>query len=81
MFCGCGGMTLGFQRAGFNLLAGFDHWDIAISCYRKNFDHAIEDVDLSDVECSIKAISKYTPDIIIGGPPCQAYSIIGNSVA
>lgn len=73
-------MTLGFQRAGFNLLAGFDHWDIAISCYRKNFDHAIEDVDLSDVECSIKAISKYTPDIIIGGPPCQDFSGAGNRV-
>ena len=30
LFCGCGGMTLGFQEAGFNILAGFEHWNDAI---------------------------------------------------
>lgn len=48
LFCGCGGMSLGFQEAGFNILAGFEHWNTAISCYKKNFSHPVEDVDLSD---------------------------------
>ena len=58
---------MGFQEAGFNILAGFEHWNTAISCYKKNFSHPVEDVDLSDVELSVKTISKYNPDIIIGG--------------
>lgn len=60
-------MSLGFQRAGFDILAGFEHWDVAISCYKKNFTHPIEDVDLSDVNLSVQTIIKYNPDIIIGG--------------
>lgn len=80
LFCGCGGMSLGFQKAGFCILAGFEHWDAAISCYKKNFTHPVEDVDLSNVEAAVKAISKYKPDIIIGGPPCQDFSGAGNRI-
>lgn len=73
-------MSLGFQEAGFNILAGFEHWNTALSCYKKNFSHPVEDVDLSDIELSVKAISKYNPDIIIGGPPCQDFSGAGNRI-
>lgn len=73
-------MSLGFQDAGFKILAGFEHWDAAISCYEKNFSHPVEDVDLSDVELSVKTILKYNPDIIIGGPPCQDFSGAGKRV-
>ena len=73
-------MSLGFQEAGFNILAGFEHWNTAISCYKKNFSHPVEDVDLSDVELSVKTISKYNPDIIIGEPPCQDFSGAGNRI-
>ena len=71
---------MGFQEAGFNILAGFEHWNTAISCYKKNFSHPVEDVDLFDVELSVKTISKYNPDIIIGGPPCQDFSGAGNRI-
>lgn len=73
-------MSLGFQEAGFNIVAGFEHWDTAISCYKKNFSHPVEDVDLSDVALSVKKIRKYNPDIIIGGPPCQDFSGAGNRI-
>lgn len=80
LFCGCGGMSLGFQQAGFDIMAGFEHWDAAIACYNKNFDHPVENVDLSKVNRAINAILKYMPDIIIGGPPCQDFSGAGNRV-
>ena len=37
LFSGCGGMSLGFQKAGFDVLAAFDFWAPAVEVYRKNF--------------------------------------------
>lgn len=77
LFCGCGGMSLGFQKAGFNIVAGFDNWKPAINVYGNNFDHPVIDQDLSDVENAVIAIKEYKPDMIIGGPPCQDFSTAG----
>ena len=41
LFSGCGGMSLGFQNAGFDVAAAFDNWDPAIEVYRRNFLHPI----------------------------------------
>ena len=73
-------MSLGFQQAGFNILAGFELWDVAISCYKKNFSHSVENIDLSNVNLSVDIIMKYNPDIVIGGPPCQDFSVAGNRI-
>lgn len=77
LFCGCGGMSLGFQNAGFEILAGYDNWPPAISIYKENFDHPIFNMDLSS-ESAVEHIRSLQPDIIIGGPPCQDFSIAGN---
>lgn len=77
LFCGCGGLSLGFQNAGFDIVAGFDNWKNAISIYSKNFSHPVFEQDLSDIEQSVSVISQYTPDMIIGGPPCQDFSSAG----
>lgn len=77
LFCGCGGMSLGFQEAGFNILAGLDNWKSAIKVYEANFSHPVIEQDLSIVEESIKVIKQYDPDVIIGGPPCQDFSTAG----
>ena len=37
LFSGCGGMSLGFEQAGFDVVAAFDNWNAAISIYEKNF--------------------------------------------
>lgn len=76
LFCGCGGMSLGFQNAGFQLLAAYDNWDAAIDIYRSNFDHPIIKADLNSDQ-AIEDIRALSPDIIIGGPPCQDFSIAG----
>lgn len=78
LFCGCGGLSLGFQEAGYNILAAFDNWDEAINIYRKNFNHPIYKQDLTDVEGTSDIVANLKPDIIIGGPPCQDFSSAGN---
>lgn len=80
LFAGCGGMSLGFQNAGFNIVAAFEFWDIAAECYEKNFSHPVFRTDLSDVDLAVKQISVFSPDLIIGGPPCQDFSHAGKRI-
>lgn len=77
MFCGCGGLSLGFQKAGFKIIAALDNWDDAIAVYHTNFKHPVIKQDLSNVDETVEIISKYKPDMIIGGPPCQDFSSAG----
>lgn len=77
LFAGGGGLSLGFSYAGFNIVAAMDNWEPAISLYKKNIkSHPVEKVDLSNGTAA-KALKKYNFDIIIGGPPCQDFSIAG----
>jgi DNA (cytosine-5)-methyltransferase 1 len=81
LFCGCGGMSKGLSDAGLNIIAGIDVWDAAIKSYSQNFTHDAICADLTKLPPE-EFESKYnknnsTIDIIVGGPPCQAYSIAG----
>ena len=78
LFCGCGGMSLGFTKAGFDVKAGFELWEPAISVYKANFKHPIIKQDLSNLDEAIPKIAEYKPDLIVGGPPCQDFSIAGH---
>ncbi|MBQ9812127.1 MAG: DNA cytosine methyltransferase [Thermoguttaceae bacterium] len=80
LFAGCGGMSLGFQNAGFEVVAAFERWDAAAKCYRANFDHPVFQTDLSDVPGAVAEIRKFKPDVIIGGPPCQDFSHAGKRI-
>lgn len=77
LFCGCGGLSLGFERAGFEIVAAFDKWDAALHVYNTNFDHPALPLDLTDVDHCVDAINALSPDMIIGGPPCQDFSSAG----
>lgn len=77
LFCGCGGMSMGFENAGFKVVASYDNWDPAISVYRLNFQHPIYKRDLLDTN-DVSDIASNKPDIIIGGPPCQDFSSAGH---
>ena len=76
LFSGCGGMTLGFEQAGYDVVAAIDNWQPAIDIYRKNFHHPIYNLDLA-TDDAIEKILQANPAMIIGGPPCQDYSIAG----
>lgn len=80
LFAGCGGMSLGFQNAGFNLVAAFEFWDIAAKCYEENFNHPVFKSDLSNVKSAVEQIRRFSPELIIGGPPCQDFSHAGKRV-
>lgn len=78
LFAGGGGMSLGFTRAGFNVVCAVEKWQAAIDVYRANFpDHPVLNLDLSNVDDSIRVIQEFNPEMIIGGPPCQDFSSAG----
>ena len=77
LFCGCGGLSLGFQNAGFKIVAAYDKWQAALSVYQKNFEHECKMLDLSNIKDSVAEIESKHPDMIIGGPPCQDFSSAG----
>ncbi|WP_353570017.1 DNA cytosine methyltransferase [Candidatus Albibeggiatoa sp. nov. BB20] len=77
LFAGCGGLSLGFQQADFDVVAAFDNWQPAIEVYQANFSHPVIEQDLANEAESIKKIQQYQPDIIMGGSPCQDFSSAG----
>ena len=62
LFAGCGGMTLGFQNAGFEAIAAFDNWESAVQVYRANFSHNIHKLDLSNWQESLTTLNAYQFD-------------------
>lgn len=88
LFAGCGGLSEGFYRVGFKALAHIEinHWACetlrARMCYYgyKNIDKEVieHDITAPDIINKIdEAVAGRTVDVIIGGPPCQAYSTAG----
>ena len=94
IFAGCGGLSLGFDAAGFQIVAAMELDELAAKSHALNFcrgvseevishhaasrditrvepEELIEDFGLGDVTDAI--------DIIIGGPPCQAYARVGRA--
>ena len=80
LFCGCGGLSLGFEMAGFESALAIDLWKDAIVTYNHNREHKVgicEDIhNLSDEY--LESLNR-DGDIVgvIGGPPCQGYSTVG----
>jgi len=76
LFAGCGGLSLGFQNVGFQILAAFDQWRAAVKVYRDNFKHPVYETDLG-TQAGLEFIKNLKPQMIIGGPPCQDFSSAG----
>lgn len=79
LFCGCGGMSWGLSKSGFNILAGVDSWNIALSTFRNN--HRGARTILTDISrmapkdlLNLAGCERAGIDVIIGGPPCQGFS-------
>ncbi|MBQ2699620.1 MAG: DNA cytosine methyltransferase [Clostridia bacterium] len=82
LFCGCGGFSKGFEQAGFDVRLGIDIWQDAATTYKTNFPNAATIVgDIStltgDDLLAAAGMSANEVDVIIGGPPCQGFSLSG----
>lgn len=89
LFAGCGGVSLGFQLAGFSIVAGLERDALRARTHATNFHpealtlHArARDVTSANPlafleEIGVKAASDI--DIVVGGPPCQAYARVGRA--
>lgn len=82
LFCGCGGFSKGFERAGFSVKLGIDVWEDATRTYNRNFPEArtiTGDITQYSPEelLSTANIEAKDIDVIIGGPPCQGFSLSG----
>ena len=82
LFCGAGGLSEGFRQAGFRVSAGSDHDPDALATFAQNFPEAaalcgdVRDPGLREQLYEVAA----GVDILIGGPPCQAFSQVRNHV-
>ena len=71
LFAGCGGLSLGFEAAGFETI-GYELEENAVNTYNRNLR--------GRCHCQKLEVGFVFPqaDIIIGGPPCQPFSVFGN---
>lgn len=80
LFSGCGGLSLGFHHAGFEIKYAIDNCQIALDTLKLNHPetHTIN-ADIALVDPSDIMEGKKI-DVIIGGPPCQGFSIAGKRI-
>jgi DNA (cytosine-5)-methyltransferase 1 len=90
LFAGCGGLSEGFYRQGFRALTHVELDHFACKSLRTRMKHygyseneiSVLEKDITDADilsCIEKEIKKETVDLLIGGPPCQAYSSLGRA--
>ena len=80
LFCGAGGLSYGFECAGFNILLGIDNDSKALEVFEHNHNGAKSicgDITQINYENIKEKIGDKRIDIIIGGPPCQGMSLSG----
>ena len=80
LFCGCGGLSKGFEMAGFEVKAAIDMWEDAVITYNNNHKKKVAQCcDIHNWDDEYLNQLKEDGEIvgIIGGPPCQGYSTVG----
>jgi len=80
LFCGCGGLSKGFEMAGFEVKVAIDMWEDAVKTYNHNHINKVaicEDIHNCDDNYLNKLVEDGDIVGIIGGPPCQGYSTVG----
>ena len=75
LFAGCGGLSLGFQQAGYKISAAIEVDKWAAETYKENFEtHRVYEHDLTSVGDSYFKQFRGA-SVVVGGPPCQGFSI------
>lgn len=82
LFCGAGGMSLGFEQAGFTVAAAVDISRVNAKVHERNFPKAIticgdvRDLDGATIRRTAN-LGRIDIDVVFGGPPCQGFSVGG----
>ena len=83
LFCGAGGMTLGFvdgrYNGNFESVFAIDNEQAAVNTYNRNFTNSVEHCSCSDIENWLKENNVPLADVVIGGPPCQGFSLLNKN--
>lgn len=80
LFCGAGGITQGLVQAGFKPLASVEINPIASATHKNNFPqchHFCGDIEQFDSRNCLQQIGLPEVNLVIGGPPCQGFSVAG----
>ena len=83
LFSGAGGLSRGFYDAGYDVVLGVDFDEAALETFKKNHGTAeamkLDLFDHSNIDIIIDFLSKKNIDldVLVGGPPCQGFSIAG----
>lgn len=79
VFAGAGGFSLGFGLVGFDLIAAVEKDEWAAATLRHNHSGTrVEVADIRDLDDDRLATVLGTPDVVVGGPPCQGFSVCNN---
>lgn len=81
LFCGAGGLSLGFDKAGFSNLFSIEFNSEFARTYQRNFPHhnlIVDDIRNVSNNQIRDLVGDIDVDVIVGGPPCQGFSIAGN---
>ena len=79
LFCGCGGLTLGLEQAGFKVIGAIDDDPLAVSTYRRNhkavhvWESDIADLSVAEMRRRLN-LHKRELELLAGCPPCQGFS-------
>ena len=74
LFCGCGGLDMGFVKAGYDIVWANDFDKYAVKTYAANFDHQVILGDINEIE--LDSLPDF--DVLVGGFPCQPFSMMGS---
>lgn len=83
LFAGCGGLSLGFENAGFKNLLAIDNWQDALDTYARNRESArtlCADISTLEPDKVRKQYNINKVSVIVGGPPCQGFSVAGKRI-
>lgn len=80
IFAGCGGLSYGFKMAGYEILLGIDNWKDCLDTFLHNHENSkilCEDISKIKKQDIDKLIGNQKVDVLVGGPPCQGFSLAG----
>ena len=82
LFCCGGGLSLGLEEAGFDVILGVDVDEHAVQTHRSHFGGVSLQADLSDadeISRILSALEGVDVSLVAGSPPCQPFSRAGSS--